>query len=230
MRERLLTADAVQARLESHADAAQLPAMRKRLAPDEAVIGMRMRDLFDTAKAATGMPLPEVERLMDHAEYESRMAAFCVLDFKARAALGDPELHDLYLRRHDAISTWDMVDRAAPRVVGGHVAGGPYDVLHELAVAEHPLRRRTAATAPLYFAMAGTDADRAVGFEVCAVLHADPEPVVTNAVGIYLKHAGSRDRGALEAFLAAHAAAMPRPALRLAIEKLPPDLRRSWLG
>ncbi|MFD1812914.1 DNA alkylation repair protein [Rhodococcus gannanensis] len=230
MSERLLTAEAVHTRLLAHADPAQLPAVRKRLAPTEVAIGMRMRDLFDTAKAATGMPLPEVERLMDLEAYEARMAAFCVLDFKARRMRGDRELHDLYLRRHDAISTWDMVDRAAPRVVGGHVTGGPYAVLHELAAAEDPLRRRTAVTAPLYFVMSGTDADCAEGFALCAGLHADPEPVVTNAVGIYLKHAGHRDRDALEDFLGKYAEAMRRPSLRLAVEKLPPADRQRWLG
>ena len=113
-----------------------------------------------------------------------------------------------------------MVDRSAPRVVGGHLSGGPYDTLHELAAADQALRRRTAITAPLFFVMAGSDRDVEEGFALAATLHADSEPVVTNAVGIFLKHAGSRDRRALETFLAAHEAAMPRPAARLATEKL----------
>ena len=44
---------------------------------------------------------------------------------------------------------------------------------------------------------------------------------MTNAVGIFLKHAGGRDRRALESFLdRARGDAMPRPAYRLATEKL----------
>ncbi len=223
MSDRLATAAEVVARLESLRDESQLAAVRKRLAPDEPAIGMRMRDLFDTAKAATALPLGEVEQLIDEAAYEPRMAAFCILDFKARRRITDDErreLYDVYVRRHDRITTWDMVDRSAPRVVGGHLSGGPYDALHALAGAREPLRRRTAITAPLYFVTTGTDSDLDEGFSLAATLHADQEAVVTNAVGIFLKHAGGRDRRALESFLAEHEATMPRPAYRLATEKL----------
>ena len=67
---------------------------------------------------------------------------------------------------------------------------------------------------------AGSDRDVEEGFALAATLHADPDPVVTNAVGIFLKHAGGRDRAALERFLERHGDAMPRPAYRLATEKL----------
>jgi hypothetical protein len=52
---------------------------------------------------------------------------------------------------------------------------------------------------------------------------------VHNAVGIYLKHAGRRDPAALRSFLDEHVAAMPRKAVRLAIEKLGPDERSRYL-
>ena len=156
------------------------------------------------------------------------MAAMCILDFKARRRLdaaGRAELAALYLRRHDRITTWDMVDRSAPRVLGGHLAGGSMAPLHELAESAEPLRRRSAITAPLFFVKGGGDADVAAGYELAAGLAADPEPVVHHAVGIFLSHAGTRDPDALRRFLAVHAAAMPRPALRLATELLPPDER-----
>ncbi|MCA0345669.1 MAG: DNA alkylation repair protein [Actinobacteria bacterium] len=38
-----------------------------------------------------------------------------------------------YLDRHDAIDAWDMVDRAAPRVVGGYLRGRSRDPLLALA-------------------------------------------------------------------------------------------------
>ena len=117
----------------------------------------------------------------------------------------------MYLARHDRITTWDMVDRAAPRVLGGWLVGLSKDPLRELAAAPEPLRRRSAITAPL-FCVVTDDADLvAVGFELAARLAGDPDPVVHNAVGIFLKHAGTRDPAALFGFLDAHAAAMPRP-------------------
>ncbi|BCJ68259.1 DNA alkylation repair protein [Polymorphospora rubra] len=222
------SAAGVVAALQAMRSDAELVKVRKRLAPDEDAFGMRMRDLFDVARAHTDLPLDEVDRLLDHPAYEPRMAAMCILDFKARRRLDDAgreRLYARYLARHDRITTWDMVDRAAPRVVGGYLAGRPSGPLHELAVAADPLRRRTAVTAPLYFVRAGTGEDVAEGFAVAGRLAADPEPVVHNAVGIFLKYAGTRDPDVLRRFLDTYAPSMPRPALRLATEKLTPASR-----
>lgn len=155
----------------------ELPKIRKRLAPDEPAFGMRMRDLFDTAKAHTDLPLDEVDRLLDHPAYEPRMAAMCIFDFKARRRLDEGQreaLCRLYLDRHDAITTWDMVDRSVPRVVGGHLSGRTTEPLHELASSPEPLRRRTAITAhassmprpALRFATEKLDAARAAAHGV----------------------------------------------------------------
>lgn len=77
-----------------------------------------MRTLFDTAKAATWIAPDELETLFEESSYEARMAALCILDFQARKRLGDLGLRDTYLRHHDRIDDWGMVDRAAPSVIG----------------------------------------------------------------------------------------------------------------
>lgn len=181
---------------------------------------IRMRDLFDTAKRARDLPSDEIDRLMVQPPYAVRMAAFCILDFQARARPGDVALRDAYLRHHDSIDAWDMVDRAAPWVIGSCVAGGPYDLLHDLAASPDPLRRRTAMTAPLWFVRHGTDADVLAGFAVATALHADTDPLVHKPVGIFLAHAGERTRPQLLRFLAEHENQMPRQAVRLARRKL----------
>ena len=228
-----LTAEALTNALRAEGSAADLANVRDRLPPDDEAFGLRMGTLFATAKRYTGMPLDEIDRLLDHPAYEPRMAAFCILDFKARRRLTDDqrrELYDLYLRRHDRITTWDMVDRSAPRVVGGYLTGRSKAPLLELAGSDEPLRRRTAITAPLYFVRAGTDEDIADSYPIAGELAADPEPVVHNAVGIFLKHAGSRDQQTLVDFLDEHAESMSRAAVRLAAEKLPPDVRQRYVG
>ena len=217
-------ADAVVRQLERVRSDVELAKVRKRLAADEPAIGVRMRDLFDIARAHVGLDLADVERLLDHPAYEPRMAAMCVLDFKARGRLGDDarrELYELYLRRHDRITTWDMVDRSAPRVLGGHLAGRSAQPLHELAASSVPLRRRSAITAPLGFVRSGSDADVAAGFEIAATLAADADPVVHHAVGIFLFHAGGRDPAALQRFLRAHGPVLHRSALRRARQASP---------
>jgi 3-methyladenine DNA glycosylase AlkD len=75
-------------------------------------------------------------------------------------------------------------------------------------------------TAPLWFVRYGSDADVEAGFGIAELLHADPEPVVHKSVGIWLAHAGDRQRERLLAFLDEHEAAMARPAARPGGRKL----------
>ena len=219
------------AELHRLASDAQLAKVRGRLPLGEEAIGLRMRDLFAVARAHRDMSLTEVEALLDHPAYEPRLAAFCVLDFKARRKPTEAEravLYEIYLRRHDRMTSWDMVDRAAPHVVGGYLVGRSLEPLVELAGGE-PLQRRTAITAPLYFIGRGSDEDLPGAFRIAGRLAHDPEPVVHNAVGIFLKHAGGRDPDALHRFLSTYAGGMPRPGLRLAVEKLPAEERSRYL-
>jgi 3-methyladenine DNA glycosylase AlkD len=210
----------------------ELATVRKRLAPDEPAIGVRMRHLFDIAKANTDLSLGEVDRLLDHEAYEPRLAAFCILDFQARRRLDDGrrgELYELYLRRHDRITTWDMVDRSAPRVVGGYLSGRSKDPLWQLARSSVPLRRRTAMTAPLAYVFSDDESDRSEALAIAAALADDPDPLVHKPVGIFLGHLGGRDPGAVATFLDTHVAQMSRTAVRLAVRKLDDDLRRRFV-
>ena len=184
--------------------------------------GMRMRALFDLAKAATWIAPDELEVLFAQPSYEARLVACSILDFRARARLGDLELRDTYLRHHDRIDDWGMVDRAAPRVIGASLTGGPYDLLHELAASPDPYRRRTAMTAPLWFAKYGSDSHVEAGIVLAGLLHADPDPLVHKPVGIYLAYAGERLPERLTGFLDQHSTTMPRAAYRIAVRKQRP--------
>lgn len=192
-----------------------------------------MRDVFDVAKTHRELPLPEVETLLDSTTHQVRLAAVCVLDFKARAVETRDERRpycELYLRRHDRIDTWDMVDRAAPWVVGGSLDGHDLSELHKLASSRRPIERRTAITAPLYFVKFGTDDEVARSFEIANQLAQDAETVVHKAVGIFVKHAGRRLSDQQRSFLERHAATMARPGLRLAITQLDASTRQRYLN
>ncbi|MEV0288313.1 DNA alkylation repair protein [Kribbella sp. NPDC050820] len=225
------TASALVDELRSEGRPAEHP--QKHYHGSAAVLGVRMGTLFGIAKRYTALPLSEVDRLLDVAEYEPRLAAFCVLDFKARKAKLPADerrgCYELYLGRHDRIDTWDMVDRAAPRVVGSYLLDKPRTPLFELARSADPLRRRTAMTAPLAFTGSGDPDALADLFALAELLVDDTDPVVSKPVGIALKYAGAADELALRAFLDRHAARMPRPALRYAVEKLDPSDRQSYL-
>jgi len=104
-------------------------------------------------------PLAEIEKLLENKYYEVRMGAVSMMDFQARNKRITPEdrkaLFDLYVRRHDRINNWDLVDRAAPYVVGGYLAEKPRDVLYRLARSRNPWERRTAIVSTYFFIRSG---------------------------------------------------------------------------
>ena len=190
-----------------------------------------MRPLFDLAKSLMAMPTPEIEALLGRSDHESRVGAVSVMDFQARAkkTTGDQraQIYDLYVRRHDLIDTWDLVDRAAPHVLGGYLAGRPRDQLYVFARSAAPMERRTAIVATWFFIRTGDLDDT---FAIAELLAHDPDELVQKAVGGWVREAGKRDEARLRAYLDAFAPTMPRTALRDAVEKLPPETRTHYLG
>lgn len=93
--------------------------------PSNKTLGVRMASIFSLAKKFSKMSLDEVEKLLDSKYYEARMGAVSIMDFQARDKKISPEkkkeLYDLYIKRHDRINNWDLVDRSAPYVVGGYL-------------------------------------------------------------------------------------------------------------
>ena len=66
---------------------------------------------------------------------------------------------------------------------------------------------------------------------IAQVLLKDREDLLHKAVGWMLREVGKRvGQNDLEAFLDAHAEAMPRTALRYAIERFPKEEQRRWLA
>lgn len=228
-----LTADGFIALLQNHqSDAERTKILRylKSAPPDNQAIGVRMKILFDSAKASTAMPLDEVERLLENQWYEARIGAVSIMDFKTRRPrISEDErktLFDLYLRRHDRINNWDLVDRSAPRVLGWYLEDKPRDPLYLLARSDNVWERRSATVATWWFTRAG-DVDDV--FAIAEILVGDREEYVNKAVGVSLRNAGDSDGVRLRAFLDRHASTMPRETLRYAIEKMPDDERKAYL-
>jgi 3-methyladenine DNA glycosylase AlkD len=138
------------------------------------------------------------------------------------------ELLELYLRRHDRITNWDLVDRAARDVVGRWLLAHPDDgaTLDRLAASPVVWERRTAMIATMAHADAGQP-DEAL--RVAGLLIADRHDLIHKAVGWLLRCVGDREPTRLFAFLDDHAATMPRTALRYALEHSPDDVRRHYL-
>jgi 3-methyladenine DNA glycosylase AlkD len=197
---------------------------------DNKILGVSIGKVFPLAKQFADMPLADVEQLLDSPFYEVRMGAVSIMDFQARARRISAEqrkaLFDLYVRRHDRINNWDLVDRAAPYVVGGYLADKPRDILYELARSRNPWKRRTAIVSTYYFIRKGEVDDT---FRIAELLVRDSHELVQKAVGSWVREAGKKDQGRLLTFLDAQAKTMPRTMLRYALEKLPAAVRARYI-
>ena len=193
--------------------------------------GVGMGQIFSLARECMDMAPVEIERLLESPTHAVRVGAVSIMDFQARDRKVSPErkreLFELYLRRHDRIDTWDLVDRSAIWVVGEYLVDKPRDVLYELAASDQPMERRTAILATFAFIRRDQLDD---AYRIAELLVDDPEDTVHKAVGWMLREAGKRDPDRQAAFLEAHAATMPRVMLRYAIEKLDKPTRDGWLG
>lgn len=191
-------------------------------------LGVKMGLVFDLAKKYMPMPLDEIEKLLESEWHEARTGAVSIMDFQARdkrtSQERKKELYDLYLRRHDRINNWDLVDRSAQFVVGQYLFNKPKDKLYELAVCGTIWERRTAITATAYFLRKKQQDET---FIVAELLLEDKEDLIHKAVGGWIRHAGGPK---LIAFLDKFAARMPRTMLRYAIEKLDKETKEHYMA
>jgi len=203
----------------------------KRIFKGEEVMGVRMGQVFALAKEFIDMPPDEIEKLLESPIHEVRVGAVSVMDWQARRkktpAERRKELFDLYIRRHDRINNWDLVDRSAIYVVGGYLFDKPRDILYELARSKNIWERRTAMVSTAFFIRKGDLDDT---FKIAEMLLHDDQDLIHRATGWMLRAAGGSDRQRLLDFLDQHAAVMPRTTLRYAMEHLEKDLRDHYLN
>jgi len=186
-------------------------------------MGIRMGTLFKLAKDAIAMDPTEISKLLDGPIHEVRAGALSIMNYQARNKKTSEAyrkiLYDLYLKRHDRINNWDLVDLAAQFVVGGYlfITGKSRDILYKLALSKNMWERRTSIVSTAYFIRQRQLDDT---FEIAALLVNDKQDLIHKAAGGWIREAGKQDPKKLLAFLDKHAATMPRTMLRYAIEKL----------
>ena len=194
-------------------------------------INVPMGKVFALGKEFIGMSPEEIEKLLESPVHEVRAGAVSIMDWQARSKKTPEsrrkELFDLYIRRHDRINDWELVDRSAPYVVGGYLFDKPRDVLHKLARSRNLWERRTAITSTYYFIRQGDLDDT---FKIAEILAHDKEDLVQKAVGGWIREAGKKDQKKLLAFLDKYAATLPRTALRYAVEHLDKEQRDYYMG
>ncbi len=198
---------------------------------DDYFIGVRMGSISEVAREFVDMPVEEIEKLMESPIHEVRAGAMSIMGQSAKDKKCSDgrlkELNDLYLRRHDRINNWDLVDLAAHYVVGKYLAAKPRDVLYKLARSKDMWERRSAILATAHFILKMKHVDDT--FNIAEILVKDKEDLVHKATGWMLRTAGDKDRKRLLQFLDKYAATMPRVLLRYSIEKLDKNEREFYM-
>jgi hypothetical protein len=189
-----------------------------------------MGQLFALAKDFIGASPEQIEVLLDRPDHPPRVVAVSVMDFQARRKTTSDsrrrDLYQLYLRRHDRIDTWDLVDRAAPHVVGGYLWDKSREPLYQLAASPHWFERRSSIVSTWFFIRRGDLDDT---FCIAQILANDPHDLVQKPVGGWIREAGKRDEQRLRDYLDRNAPTMSRTALRYAVEHLLPEIRDHYL-
>src|SRR5688572_25120880 len=182
-------------------------------------MGIKMGQLFALAKEFNGMPVSEIEKLLESPIHEVRAGAISIMDKESRSKKISEsrrkEFYELYMRRHDRINNWDLVDLGCLHMTGSYLFDQPRNLLYKLAKSKNVWERRTAILSTCYFIRQGDLDDT---FKIAEILVYDKEDLIHKATGWMLRFAGAKNQKKLIAFLDKYAATMPRTLLRYSIE------------
>ncbi|HEX7903520.1 MAG TPA: DNA alkylation repair protein [Chitinophagaceae bacterium] len=183
-------------------------------------MGVKMGQLFALAIEFNGMPIREIEKLLDHPIHEVRAGGISIMDKESRSKKitesRRKEFYELYMRRHDRINNWDLVDLGCLYMTGSYLFDKSRAILYKLAKSKNIWERRSAILSTCYFIRQGDLADT---FKIAEMLVNDKEDLIHKATGWMLRFAGDKNPKQLFVFLDKHAATMPRTLLRYSIEK-----------
>lgn len=198
---------------------------------DDMFMDVRMGRVFWAAKKFIDMTPENIEQLLESSVHEVRLGAVSIMNYQTRNKETAParrkELFDLYIRRHDRINRWDLVDSSAPNVIGRYLADKPRDVLYHLARSQNQWKRRTAIVSTAHFIRLGEMSDT---FALAELLLDDPEDSIHRVTGWMLRFAGDTDRRGLLHFLDQFVTAMPETMRLNAIEHFSEKLKERYLN
>lgn len=183
-------------------------------------MGVTVPLMREVAKQFRDAPLETIEDMLADPVHEMRLTALhiLVLRFKKADADGKKAIADFYLRHLDGVNNWDLVDSSAPQILGAWLLPKKdRSVLYRLARSGSLWRERVAMVATQELIRRGEFED---AVRIATILLHHKHDLIHKAVGWMLREVGKKDEKVLRAFLAEHAATMPRTALRYAIERM----------
>jgi 3-methyladenine DNA glycosylase AlkD len=182
-----------------------------------------------TALRYRDIPLRDIARLLESPIHEERLCALEILVWQYEHAdeQSREEIFNFYLANTAGINNWDLVDASAPYIVGAHLADRPHGILTRLAASENIWERRIAIVSTFGLIRRG---NIDVTFRIARKLLSDKHDLIHKAVGWALRETGKISEARLTQFLERHFDALPRTALRYAIERFPASRRKRMLA
>ena len=124
-------------------------------------------------------------------------------------------------------NNWDLVDVIAPKILGPWLIHGDKSLLYEYAYSSNLWERRIAILTTFHFIREGEFEDT---IKISEILMNDNHDLIHKAVGWMLREIGKKYQREVVDFLNKHYKNMPRTMLRYSIERLPKQLRKSYLA
>ena len=199
-------------------------------------------------EARLDVSFDEIEKLLYSPWHEVRLAGFLLLVEEMKAVLprkkdssasaktkagGRDEIAAFYLRHASQANNWDLVDMTCPKILGEWLlypsADGsmPERSVLDTLVSDNCLWKQRIGIVTTWRLIKEGQPDDTL--RLAAKLLTHRHDLIHKAVGWMLREVGKKDPEVLTDFLERYYSAMPRTALRYAIEKMDERTRLGWL-
>jgi 3-methyladenine DNA glycosylase AlkD len=199
-------------------------------AENDVFLGIVTPQVRDIVKNNKGIPLSEVQKLLDSEFHEARLAGllFLVQQFKkSKKEEERKEIFDFYLKNARRANNWDLVDVTCKDVIGGYLLDkGDRDILYQLAESDNLWEQRIAIVSTWMFIK---HKDYTETLAISEKLLNHKHDLMHKAVGWMLREVGKKEKETLVDFLEIHYKNMPRTSLRYAIEHFSPEERERFM-
>ena len=197
-------------------------------------IGISVPMLRSITKQYSHLSISEIQELLTSPIHEYRLAALQILihQFNKGSKKEQKSSYTFYVHHTQYINNWDLVDASAEYIVGRYLfeqqttTVNPKKVLLKLAHSKNLWEKRIAIVATHYFII---QKQYELTFLIATELLTDPHDLIHKAVGWMLREAGKRSLIDEITYLDRYAAVMPRTAVRYAIERFEPILKKKYM-
>lgn len=194
-------------------------------------LGITVPKLREISKKYQNLDLKDLQKLLNSKIHEHRLSALMILRMQYSSYVKtsedkQKEVVQFYLKNTKKINNWDLVDLSCHYILGNWLLDKDREVLYKLANSTNLWEKRIAIISTFAFIREKQFSDT---LKISEILLNDKHDLIHKAVGWALREVGKKDKETEINFLDKHYKAMPRTALRYAIEKFDYKERKHYL-